>query len=196
MPPRSPWAAPGPPPAAPSLPWLGFAFFWHRLLWGFSPFLGSPWFPSDLVCACVELELYITPRGAGAEPREGGMGAGGGATSALPCQGGPETPRPHACPCTPRLPLDQMWGQQGHGGVEFGTIHFPLPPSTPSRPRVPPPGIPHVPGPPMSLRGRSPPRSVTPVEGGARGRQDPWGPLGHAPTPPLPGRLPPPIMPA
>lgn len=194
MPPRPPWAAPGPPPAAPSLPRLGFAFFWHRLLWGFSPFLGSPWFPSDLVCACVELELYITPRGAGAEPWEGGMGAGG-ATSALPCQGGPETPRPHACPCTPRLPLDQMWGQQGHGG-DLGLYTSPSLPVPPPGPTCPPPGVPHVPGPPMSLRGRSPPRSVTPAEGGARGRQDPWGPLGHAPTPPRPGRLPPPIMPA
>lgn len=196
MPPRSPWAAPGPPPAAPSLPWLGFAFFWHRLLWGFSPFLGSPWFPSDLVCACVELELYITPRGAGAEPWEGGMRAGGGPPRHCPARGG----RRHPVPMHVPAPLAFLWtkcgGSRAMGGVEFGTIHFPLPPSTPSRPRVPPPGIPHVPGPPMSLRGRSPPRSVTPAEGGARGRQDPWGPLGHAPTPPLPGRLPPPIMPA
>lgn len=114
MPPRPPWAAPGPPPAAPSLPRLGFAFFWHRLLWGFSPFLGSPWFPSDLMCACVELELYITPRGAGAEPWEGGMGAGG-TTLALPCPGGSgDTPSPcmslHSLPsCGPNVGAAGPW---------------------------------------------------------------------------------------
>lgn len=188
MPPRPPWAVPGPLPGRPLPAPVGFCFLLAPVAVGFFAFFGVPLVPlGSRVCVRGIRALYNAQGGRGRAP--GGWDGGWGATSALPCLGEPGTPHPHACLCTPRLPLDQMWGQQGHGGV-FGTIHLPLPPSTPSRPRVPPPGIPHVPGPPhvTSRQVSSPQRD--PRGGGARGCQDPCDPPGHAPSP-RPGRLPP-----
>lgn len=173
MPPAPPWGRARPPPAAPSLPRLGFAFFWHRLLWGFLPFFGVSSVPlGSRVCVRGNIAIYNVSGGQGQSPgeRDGGWGCLG---AALLGGGHAGAPRPRACPLPPRLPLDQMWGQRGLRG-HLGP-YTPPPPAPPPGP-VCPPGVPHVPSPPMSLRGRSPPRSATPTGGGTGLPGPPWSP--------------------
>lgn len=190
---------PGPrqgPPGRPLPALVGFCFLLAPVAVGFFAFFGVPLVPlGSRVCVRGIRALYNAQGGRGRAPGgwDGGWG-GGHLGTALPGGAG-DTPSPcmslHPSPSSgPNVGAAGPWG----GGIWDYTL--PPPSQHPLPAPCAPPGIPHVPGPPMSLRGRSPPRSVTPAEGGARGRQDPWGPLGHAPTPPLPGRLPPPIMPA
>lgn len=180
-----------PPPDAPSPPRLGFAFFWHRLLWGFSPFFGVSSVPlGSRVCVRGNIAIYNVFGGAGAEPW--GAGRGTGAAWALPCPGGPRQGTPS--PCMSLHPLAFLWTKCGGSGAAGGIwdhTHLLLlpapPPPAPAHPPDPacPPGVPHVPGPPMSLRGRSPPCSATPTGRGTGLPGPPWSlwPCVPPPTP-------------
>lgn len=105
--------------------------------------------------------------GPGAEPWGGGQGRGprraGGVLGRLV-----PVPLPVHVPVPHPLPVDQMWGPPGQAWGQRGLVgrgHWdhPSPPERLPAPYAPPPpGVPHVPSPPMSLRGRSPPRGATP----------------------------------
>lgn len=189
MPPRPPWAVPGPPLGRPLPAPVGFCFLLAPVAVGFFAFFGVLLVPlGSRVCVRGIRALYNAQGGRGRAP--GGWDGAGGATSALPCLGEPGTPHPHACPCTPRLPLDQMWGQQGHGG---GIWDYTCPP--PSQHPLPapcaPPGHPTRPRPPhvTSRQVSSPQRD--PRRGGGTGLPGPlWSPW-PCPPPPCPGHLPP-----
>lgn len=190
----SPCAPPAPlgcaraPPGRPLPAPVGFCFLLASVAVGFFAFFGVPLVPlGSRVCVRGIRALYNAQGGRGRAP--GGWDGGWGHHLGTALPGGTrDTPSPcmslHPSPsCGPNVGAAGPWG---------GIWDYTPPP--PSQHPLPAPcaplGVPHVPSPPMSLRGRSPPRSVTPTEGGARGWQDPHGLPGH--VPPLhPGLLPP-----
>lgn len=178
-----------PPPAAPSLPRLGFAFFWHRLLWGFSPFFGVSSVPlGSRVCVRGNIAIYNVSGGQGQSPGE--WDGGWGLPRHCPAQGGPCRGTPSPCmsphPSPSSGPNVVAAGPQG----AFGTIHT-SPPGTPSRPSVPP-GGPTRPQPPhvTSRQVSSPQRDP---HGGRHGAA---GTPAVPPAVPRPSRLHPNPMPA
>lgn len=187
-----------PPPDAPSPPRLGFAFFWHRLLWGFSPFFGVSSVPlGSRVCVRGNIAIYNVFGGAGAEPW--GAGRGTGAAWALPCPGGPRQGTPS--PCMSLHPLAFLWTKCGGSGAAGGIwdhTHLLLLPAPPPQHTLltlrAPQGSHTSPAPPCHFEAGLLP-AARPPRGEAQGCRDPHGPCGRV-SPPHSSRLYPNPMPA